>query len=82
MQKALALALPYMFDTQQMHRIGATYMPNNHRSGAVLHSMGFEKEGIAKDYLLINGKWEDHILTALINPNWQANSQRYMQKMS
>jgi len=28
-------------------------------------------EGYARDYLLINGKWEDHILTSLVNPHWK-----------
>ncbi|MDQ1883749.1 30S ribosomal protein S5 alanine N-acetyltransferase, partial [Aeromonas salmonicida] len=27
----------------------------------------FEREGYARDYLMINGRWEDHILTALLN---------------
>ncbi len=31
--------------------------------------LGFVKEGIARDYLCINGKWEDHVLTSLINSN-------------
>lgn len=74
MQKALALALPYMFDIQQMHRINASYMPSNHRSAAVLKSMGFQQEGLAKDYLLIDGQWQDHVLTALVNPNWQVSA--------
>ncbi|MEG2828171.1 MAG: 30S ribosomal protein S5 alanine N-acetyltransferase, partial [Edwardsiella sp. (in: enterobacteria)] len=26
--------------------------------------------GYAKNYLLINGKWQDHVLTALTNPEW------------
>ena len=42
-------------------------MPKNKKSKAVLKSSGFEDVGFAKDYLLINGKWEDHNLTALIN---------------
>ena len=32
----------------------------------------FKIEGQAKDYLLINGKWEDHVLTALTNPHWNS----------
>lgn len=56
-----------------MHRIMAGYMPSNKRSEAVLMKMGFQREGYAKNYLLINGKWEDHNLTALINPDWRAD---------
>lgn len=46
----------------------ANYIPDNQRSGRVLERLGFEQEGFAKDYLEINGKWADHILTALTNP--------------
>ncbi len=74
MRKALQLAIPYMFEVQNMHRIAASYMPRNVRSEAVLQSMGFEREGFAKNYLLINDKWEDHVLTSLINPSWKASS--------
>jgi ribosomal-protein-alanine N-acetyltransferase len=56
---------------QNMHRIAASYMPRNVRSEAVLNAMGFTREGFAKDYLLIDDKWEDHVLTSLINPNWK-----------
>ncbi|MFB0585429.1 hypothetical protein [Aeromonas salmonicida] len=38
------------------------------RSAALLERLGFEREGYARDYLMINGRWEDHILTALLNP--------------
>ena len=46
----------------------ACYMPANQRSGALLERLGFEREGFARAYLMINGRWEDHILTSLINP--------------
>jgi [ribosomal protein S5]-alanine N-acetyltransferase len=62
-----------MFEVQHMHRISAAYMPRNKRSEAVLQRAGFAHEGHAKQYLLINGIWEDHHLTALINPHWQQN---------
>lgn len=71
MTRGLKLAVNYMFTIQNMHRIMASYMPRNARSEAVLQRVGFEKEGFAKDYLLINGKWEDHNLTSLVNPNWK-----------
>ncbi|KFN17466.1 hypothetical protein JM66_20365 [Aeromonas bestiarum] len=38
------------------------------RSGALLERLGFEREGLARDYLMINGRWEDHVLTARLNP--------------
>jgi ribosomal-protein-alanine N-acetyltransferase len=71
MNQALNLACGWMFKVQNMHRISASYMPMNLKSAAVLKSKGFEKVGFAKDYLLINGKWEDHHLTALLNTEWR-----------
>ncbi|AIJ09843.1 MULTISPECIES: ribosomal protein S5-alanine N-acetyltransferase [Edwardsiella] len=70
MYEGLQAAIRYMQRQQHMHRIMANYMPHNQRSGALLQRLGFEKEGYAKNYLLINGKWQDHVLTALTNPEW------------
>ncbi|MCW8327325.1 ribosomal protein S5-alanine N-acetyltransferase [Photobacterium sp. SDRW27] len=70
MRKTLKATVEWMFEQQHFHRVMAAYMPRNKKSAAVLQAVGFEKEGEAKDYLLINGLWEDHILTACINPNW------------
>lgn len=71
MTRALRMALEYMFDVQNLHRIMAGYMPRNKRSESVLKRLEFTQEGLAKDYLLINGKWEDHVLTSLTNANWK-----------
>jgi ribosomal-protein-alanine N-acetyltransferase len=62
--------IAYAFDDLNLHRIMANYLPHNHRSANVLKRLGFQVEGRAKDYLFINGKWQDHILTSLVNPNW------------
>ncbi|CDQ54015.1 rimJ [Klebsiella pneumoniae] len=72
MFEALTSAIRYMQRTQHIHRIMANYMPHNQRSGALLARLGFEKEGYAKDYLLIDGQWRDHVLTALTTPDWSA----------
>jgi ribosomal-protein-alanine N-acetyltransferase len=47
----------------------ATYTNENQRSAALLDSLGFEKEGYAKSYLNITGVWEDHVLSAMVNPH-------------
>lgn len=65
MQEALTSAIRYMFRVKGLHRIMANYMPHNQRSGDLLARLGFEKEGYAKEYLLIDGQWRDHVLTAL-----------------
>src|SRR5262249_40282839 len=70
MFEALMEAIAYVFGKLNLHRIMANYMPHNERSGKLLDRLGFVKEGYARDYLLIAGKWQDHIMTSLINPNW------------
>ncbi len=64
----------YLFKQQNLHRIQAAHMPNNTASRAVLERSGFEYEGLAKDYLLIDGQWQDHCLLALTNAQWQSRT--------
>lgn len=70
MFEALSAAIPYVFSSLGLHRIEANYMPHNRRSGRLLRRLGFTVEGYARDYLLIDGRWEDHVLTSLANPDW------------
>jgi hypothetical protein len=56
---------------ESKHKIMANYMPSNNRSAAVLRRCGFTVEGLARDYLRINGEWRDHVLTSRINPQWR-----------
>jgi ribosomal-protein-alanine N-acetyltransferase len=69
MREALEAAVDFMFKKFKLHRVIANYMPRNERSGRLLRKLGFNVEGFARDYLNINGKWEDHILTAKIKNN-------------
>ena len=69
MAEALRATNPFMFRALRLHRIMANYRPENARSGRLLERLGFVREGLAKDYLFIDGAWRDHILTALTNPD-------------
>jgi ribosomal-protein-alanine N-acetyltransferase len=70
MTEAVAGAVSFAFGTWTLHRVAASYMPSNDRSGAVLRRCGFQVEGNAPAYLFINGRWEDHVLTSITNPDW------------
>ncbi|WP_312472059.1 GNAT family protein [Neobacillus sp.] len=67
--KAVKLLVAYAFDELNLHRIEAGVMPHNIGSIRVLEKSGFHKEGIAVKNVKINGKWEDHQVLAIINPN-------------
>jgi [ribosomal protein S5]-alanine N-acetyltransferase len=70
MSEAVCRSLQYLFFQENIHRVVATYMPNNQRSEKLVMGMGFEKECIAKKYLFINSRWEDHVISSKINPWW------------
>lgn len=71
MFEALQSAICYVFEELKLHRIMANYMPINKRSAKLLDRLGFVIEGYAKNYLLINHQWEDHVLTALSFEMWE-----------
>ena len=71
MKEALQSVINYGFSAMNLHRIMANYQPENSRSGGLLRSLGFNVEGYARDYLFIDGKWRDHVLTSIVNPNWR-----------
>ncbi len=74
MHEALAAAIGHVFADLNLHRIQANYQPHNERSGRLLERLGFVIEGYARDYLLIDGAYRDHVLTSLTNPDWKLPS--------
>jgi ribosomal-protein-alanine N-acetyltransferase len=73
MREALQATIEYVFDVMRLHRVQANYVPENRRSAALLEHLGFVREGLARDYLFINGAWRDHVLTARLNPAFDAS---------
>jgi ribosomal-protein-alanine N-acetyltransferase len=66
MREAVSTLMPVVFGTLRLHRIEAATMVNNAASIRVLEVCGFEREGLARSYLKINGRWEDHLLYARV----------------
>lgn len=71
MSEAVSASIEFAFQKKNIHRIMANYLPVNSRSGNLLKRLGFQVEGYAREYLLVKGVWEDHILTSLTNPSWK-----------
>ena len=67
MTAAVRSVVPYVFDTLRLHRLEAACLSSNTPSMRLLKRMGFQREGIARQYLRINGAWQDHVLFALIS---------------
>ena len=54
--------------TLALHRVFARVMPENTPSLRLLEAIGFTCEGTEYACTQIQGKWEDHIRYALLNP--------------
>jgi ribosomal-protein-alanine N-acetyltransferase len=74
MAEALRSVIAHAFGPLRLHRIEASYRPENPRSGRVLTRLGFVQTGLAPQYLFIDGAWRDHVQTQLVNaqfdPAW------------
>lgn len=71
MREAVESIVGFAFGEMRLHRIMANYIPGNERSARLLASLDFQQEGLAKDYLFIDGAWRDHVLTSRTNPQPQ-----------
>jgi [ribosomal protein S5]-alanine N-acetyltransferase len=60
MREGLDLVLRYAFGDLHLHRVQASIQPGNARSIALVRGAGFRKEGLARRYLKIGGRWRDH----------------------
>jgi ribosomal-protein-alanine N-acetyltransferase len=67
MEEALKALVPFAFRTLNLHRLEAACLPNNARSIRLLEKLGFQREGLARGLVCINGQWRDHIVFALLN---------------
>ncbi len=56
----------FAFDTLQLNRIEAACLPDNAPSMRLLKRVGFVREGYARRYLCIDGRWQDHVLFACV----------------
>ena len=69
MREALSTAIDELFSPHvNLHRVQANVRPENVRSLGLLERLGFVREGLARDYLYIDGAWRDHVTTARLNP--------------
>jgi ribosomal-protein-alanine N-acetyltransferase len=66
MLEALSLLVHHAFAELRLHRIEAACIPDNLRSLRLLEKAGFQREGLLRSYLRINGMWQDHYLYALV----------------
>lgn len=64
MTAAVNALVPFAFGALKLHRVEAACIPVNIASIRLLEKCGFTREGHAREYLCINGAWQDHLLYA------------------
>lgn len=74
MQDAVRAIVPFAFRTLLLHRIEAACMTSNAASLRVLEKAGFQREGLVRQYLKINGVWEDHVLLGRVDAMGDASA--------
>ncbi|HEY7550513.1 MAG TPA: GNAT family protein [Hyphomicrobiaceae bacterium] len=64
MTDAVCAAARFAFASLRLNRLEAACLPGNAASARVLFKAGFRREGRARQYLKIDGRWQDHDLYA------------------
>ena len=67
--EAVEKLIDIAFMELSLHRITAHVQGDNSPSTRLLENLGFEKEGICRDYLYLHGAWRNHIQYSLITPS-------------
>ena len=65
--EALELLIKYSFYNLNLHQLYANISIENEASIALFTKFGFEKTGIKKDWILLNGQYLDEAIFQLIN---------------
>lgn len=76
MTEAVQTVALFAFSTLRLHRLEAACLPTNAASMRVLEKAGFRLEGLARQYLKIDGRWQDHSLYARVQDDPQPDAAR------
>lgn len=71
---ACGLGVDHAFSRMGLHRVTATFMPENPGSRKVLVANGFRREGYLRRALHINGAWRDHHLMAIVRDDYRSTA--------
>lgn len=72
MTEATRACVAYAFDALGLNRIEAAVLDDNAQSIRVLGKLGFQREGLAREYKLVGGQMRDFWLFSLLRRDWDA----------
>lgn len=73
--EAMQLALAFAFNELNLHRVQLTVFSYNKRAMALYEKLGFQREGVYREFLQRNGKRHDMYLYGLLRREWKVHHQ-------
>jgi diamine N-acetyltransferase len=67
---ALRLLIAQAFTEHEAHRLWLDVKPQNERARALYRSAGFAEEGVLRDALYYDGRFESLVVMSLLRPEW------------
>jgi RimJ/RimL family protein N-acetyltransferase len=72
--EAVRLLLGYAFDTMGLHRVDLRVLAYNVRAIRAYDKCGFVREGVERESALVDGRWYDDVLMAILEGEYRALS--------
>ena len=73
-REAVRRALAFGFGEMGLHRVEADVDPDNTASFALLHALGFQREGLLRDRWFTFGTWKDSVILGLLADDFERAS--------
>jgi len=70
--EAASCVVTHLFSEMKKHRVIASVAPDNDASIALLRKLGMVMEGRFRQSVLLDGKWVDDVVFAVLKEEWQA----------
>lgn len=74
--EGVGLAVDYAFRSYEAPAIGAAAFAFNDASQGLLRSLGFEQEGVRRDYMFVDGAYRDYVEYGLRRAQWTPLAER------
>jgi ribosomal-protein-alanine N-acetyltransferase len=76
MLEALKALIDFGFEEMDLNRVEATTHTENQRTQRVLTKLGFQKEGLLRDFYCRDGIYNDQVQFSLLRNEWQHKNPR------
>ncbi|UCC94244.1 MAG: GNAT family N-acetyltransferase [Thermoplasmata archaeon] len=72
MAKAVRTFVDHMFGAEDMNRLSARILTDNHRSLALIERLGFTREGVHRQEYKLRGVHRDLVVYSLLRSEWES----------